>query len=132
MTSFRANGYCRKDLELFPYVLRKHMNDSQALITNSCFNLQSDRIHIGPLTILKYAVEVVIPKSTCLHCVLEPIFERIVFEELSRNLFAIKNEVERQFRGNECGALRYMPDNMELDKPKLSGRWQVSFMFYIC
>lgn len=94
--------------------------------------MQSDRIHIGPLTILKYAVEVVIPKSTCLHCVLEPIFERVVFEDLSRNLFAIKNEVERQFSGNECGALRHMPDNIELDKPKLSGRWRVCLMVCLC
>jgi len=86
--------------------------------------MQSDQTRLIPSTILKYAVEVVIPKSTCLDSVLEPIFERVIFEDLSRNLFAIKSEVERNILRNERGTSNFIPENIKgSDKPKLSGRF---------
>lgn len=55
----------------------------------------------------------------------------MVFEDLSRNLFAIKSKVESKVRRNKCRTLNVMPENgKELDKPKLSGRWQISFILW--
>ena len=45
-------------------------------------------------TQLKYAVEIVIPRSTRMLGVLEPLLERTVFEDVPANLAAIKQRVE--------------------------------------
>lgn len=48
----------------------------------------------GPQTQLKYAVEIVIPKSTRMLGIMEPVLERVVFEDMPANLVAIKRHVE--------------------------------------
>lgn len=45
-------------------------------------------------TQLKYAVEIVIPRSTRMLGVLEPLLERTVFEDVPTNLAAVKQRVE--------------------------------------
>ena len=50
--------------------------------------------YVGPQTQLKYAVEVIIPKSLKLVGVIEPVLERVVFEDVPSNLAAIKKRVE--------------------------------------
>ena len=44
---------------------------------------------------LKYAVEVQIPKSTPMLGLLEPLLERVVFEDLPHNLAALKERIEQ-------------------------------------
>ena len=44
---------------------------------------------------LKYAVEVEIPRSTALMGILDPLLERIVYQDIPTNLSAVKNRVEQ-------------------------------------
>ena len=45
-------------------------------------------------TVLKYAVEVKIPRSTAMLGLLEPLLERVVYQDIPVNLEAIKKRVE--------------------------------------
>lgn len=45
--------------------------------------------------ILKYAVEVEIPRSTALMGVLDPLLERIVYQDIPSNLSAVRQRVEQ-------------------------------------
>lgn len=47
-----------------------------------------------PQTQLKYAVEIIIPRTCRLLGVMEPIMERCVFEDMPANLAAVKQRVE--------------------------------------
>lgn len=49
----------------------------------------------GPQTLLKYAVEIVIPTSAVMVSVIEPLLEDVVFEDMPKNLLAMKSEIER-------------------------------------
>lgn len=68
----------------------------------------------GPQTLLKYAVEIVIPTSPIMVSVIEPLLEDVVFEDMPKNLLAVKSEVERI---QQQGAF---PDSKFLKKPKLA------------
>ncbi len=57
----------------------------------------------SPQTSLKYAVEVVMPSSGRLLGVIEPLMERIVFEDMPANLVAIKRRAEVCTRGGGGG-----------------------------
>ena len=46
------------------------------------------------MTHLKYAVEVQIPRGVPMLGLLEPMMERVVFEDVPRNLAALKRRVE--------------------------------------
>lgn len=46
------------------------------------------------MTHLKYAVEVQIPRAIPMLGLLEPLMERVVFEDVPRNLAALKRRVE--------------------------------------
>ena len=49
---------------------------------------------LPPVTHLKYAVEVQIPRGTPMLGLLEPLLERVVFEDVPCNLAALKQRVE--------------------------------------
>lgn len=48
-------------------------------------------------TQLKYAVEVQIPQSTPMLGLLEPLLERVVYEDLPSNMLALKARVEQLY-----------------------------------
>lgn len=48
----------------------------------------------GPQTCLKYAVELKIPRCTRMLGILEPLMERVVYEDVPLNLAALKARVE--------------------------------------
>lgn len=48
-----------------------------------------------PETLLKYAIEVQVPRSTPLLGLLEPLLEGMVFEDVPTNLVAVKQRVEQ-------------------------------------
>ena len=50
--------------------------------------------YFGPQTQLKYAVEIIISRSNGMLGVVEPVLERVVFEDAPGNLAAIKQRVE--------------------------------------
>lgn len=47
-----------------------------------------------PRTVLRYAVEVVLPRAARLLGLLEPVLERVVYEDVPANLLALKHRVE--------------------------------------
>ena len=50
----------------------------------------------GGVTTLKYAVEVEIPRSAAMLGLLEPLLERVVYQDIPANLEAIKKRAEQQ------------------------------------
>ena len=54
----------------------------------------SDVLPSRAMTHLKYAVEVQIPRAIPMLGLLEPLMERVVFEDVPRNLAALKRRVE--------------------------------------
>ncbi|WPT12333.1 hypothetical protein PSENEW3_00003472 [Picochlorum sp. SENEW3] len=52
--------------------------------------------YAGPQTLLKYAVEIIIPTQASMCGFIEPLLEGMVFEDMPNNLMAIKHEVERR------------------------------------
>lgn len=68
----------------------------------------------GPQTLLKYAVEIIIPTSAAMVKVIEPLLEDVVFEDMRKNLLAVKSEIERiQERGRN-------PISRSWKRPKLA------------
>jgi hypothetical protein len=63
-----------------------------------------DVLPLRPVTHLKYAVEVQIPRGTPMLGLLEPLLERVVFEDVPHNLAALKRRVEdaQQRRADEA------------------------------
>lgn len=51
--------------------------------------------------ILKYAVEVEIPRSTALTGILDPLLERIVYQDIPTNLSAVKTRIESICQGEQ-------------------------------
>ena len=51
-------------------------------------------VPVRPETHLKYAVEVQIPRATPMLGLLEPVLERVVYEDVPANLAAVKQRVE--------------------------------------
>jgi len=51
--------------------------------------------YAGPQTLLKYAVEIIIPTSAAMVKVIEPLLEDVVFEDMRKNLLAVKAEIEK-------------------------------------
>ena len=47
-----------------------------------------------PVTVLKYAIEVALPRSLRLLGLLEPYLEKVVFDDVPLNLAALKTRVE--------------------------------------
>lgn len=68
----------------------------------------------GPQTLLKYAVEIIIPTSAATVRVVEPLLEDVVFEDMPKNLLAVKTEIERvQEQGK-------VPASKSWKRPKLA------------
>ena len=94
----------------------------------ACVRLQ---LRSGPgqeRTQLKYAVEVQIPRSTPMLGLLEPLLERVVFQDLPQNLAALKARVEllcsqrqqaEEYAGVCPGHLLWIPDRNETKFDKL-------------
>lgn len=58
-------------------------------------NMQVERAEVT----LKYAMEVEIPRSTALMGVLDPLLERIVYQDIPTNLSAVKRRIEQLYPG---------------------------------
>jgi len=71
-----------------------------------------DVLPLRPVTHLKYAVEVQIPRGTPMLGLLEPLLERVVFEDVPHNLAALKRRVEdaQQRRADEALQRRMASD----------------------
>ncbi len=78
--------------------------------------LSTDEDYVGPSTDLKYAVEVILPAGTPIMSVLEPLLERMFFEELPHNLLAVKAEIERVADASLPGR----PGRASTGKPRLA------------
>ena len=83
--------------------------------------------YTGPQTQLKYAVELMIPKSGRMLGVIEPVLERVVFEDAPANLAAIKKKVEELVMERKAQALERAGDRGQAaafreksQRPKLS------------
>ncbi|KAI8111305.1 hypothetical protein M9434_004877 [Picochlorum sp. BPE23] len=61
--------------------------------------------YAGPQTLLKYAVEIIIPTQASMFGFIEPLLEGIVFQDMPNNLMAIKHEVERRRIGKQDGGV---------------------------
>eukprot|EP00204_Picochlorum_oklahomense_P000283 CAMPEP_0118807926 /NCGR_PEP_ID=MMETSP1161-20130426/35723_1 /TAXON_ID=249345 /ORGANISM="Picochlorum oklahomensis, Strain CCMP2329" /LENGTH=972 /DNA_ID=CAMNT_0006737311 /DNA_START=146 /DNA_END=3062 /DNA_ORIENTATION=+ len=61
--------------------------------------------YAGPQTLLKYAVEIIIPTQASMCGFIEPLLEGMVFEDMPNNLMAIKHEVERRRIGKQDGGV---------------------------
>lgn len=61
--------------------------------------------YFGPQTQLKYAVEFIIPRTTGMLGVVEPLLERVVFEDVPANLGAVKHRVEALLKERRLAAL---------------------------
>jgi ribosome-associated toxin RatA of RatAB toxin-antitoxin module len=72
----------------------------------------------GPCTLLKYAVEIIIPRATRMLGVMEPVLERVVFEDVPSNLAAIKRRAEAARVGAEDAEAAA---RMKAGRPKLPG-----------
>lgn len=70
----------------------------------------------GPQTLLKYAVEIIIPTEASMCGFIEPLLEGMVFEDMPNNLMAIKHEVERIRVEQDGGVPR-----LTRQRPKLGG-----------
>lgn len=55
---------------------------------------------------LKYAVEIIIPRSIPMIGMIEPVLERVVFEDVPANMVAIKRRAEELFRDRLAAELR--------------------------
>jgi hypothetical protein len=75
--------------------------------------------YAGPQTLLKYAVEIIIPTEASMCGFIEPLLEGMVFEDMPNNLMAIKHEVERR-RVEQDGRV-IVPTRQ---RPKLGGTLQ--------
>lgn len=69
----------------------------------------------SPKTVLKYAVEVVLPHAARVLGLLEPMLERVVFEDVPANLAAIKRHVERSKIMRQIEALEAAGDTKSAD-----------------
>ncbi len=78
--------------------------------------LSSDKDYVGPSTDLKYAVEIILPAGTPIMSVVEPLLERMFFEELPYNLLAVKSEIERVAEASLPGR----PSRTSTGKPRLA------------
>lgn len=61
--------------------------------------------YCGPQTQLKYAMEIIIPRTGRMLGVIEPVLERVVFEDAPANLAAIKRRVEALLTERKVAAL---------------------------
>ena len=61
--------------------------------------------YCGPQTHLKYAMEIIIPRTGRMLGVIEPVLERVVFEDAPANLAAIKRRVEGLLTERKVAAL---------------------------
>ena len=73
--------------------------------------------YAGPQTLLKYAVEIIIPTEASMCGFIEPLLEGMVFEDMPNNLMAIKHEVERRRIGKQDDGVN-VPTRQ---RPKLGG-----------
>ena len=78
--------------------------------------LSTDEDYVGPSADLKYAVEVILPAGTPIISVVEPLLERMFFEELPHNLHAVKAEIERVADASLPGR----PGRAPTGKPRLA------------
>jgi hypothetical protein len=78
--------------------------------------------YVGPQTLLKYAVEIIIPSGASMCGVIEPLLEGIVFEDMAKNLLAIKNEIERVRETSNPQPLR---GQTKRPRPRLAGRFGI-------
>lgn len=78
--------------------------------------------YVGPQTLLKYAVEIIIPSGASMCGVIEPLLEGIVFEDMAKNLLAIKNEIERVRETSKQQPLR---GQTKRPRPRLAGRFGI-------
>lgn len=78
--------------------------------------LSTDEDYVGPSTDLKYAVEITLPAGTPIMSVVEPLLERMFFEELPHNLLAVKTEIERVADASLPGR----PGRASTGKPRLA------------
>ena len=80
--------------------------------------MQVSTSYTGPKTILKYAVEVRMPTDSPMFCIIEPLLERVVFEDLAKNMVAIKKEVERRQKETSRSKFERLG---KTGKPRLAG-----------
>eukprot|EP00884_Botryococcus_braunii_P019685 jgi/Botrbrau1/63/Bobra.0022s0056.1 len=78
-----------------------------------------------PETVLKYAIEVQIPKATPMLGLLEPLLEGMVFEDVPANLVAVKQRVE-QLR--QAAELEEQGEQLKADALRMSKRPTLSDM----
>lgn len=81
--------------------------------------------YTGPQTQLKYAVEIIIPRGTGMSGVVEPVLERVVFEDVPINLAAIKQRVESLLMERQVLALEEQGEtiraaSLRRKRPRLS------------
>ena len=74
--------------------------------------------YVGPQTLLKYAVEIIVPAGASMCGVIEPLLEGVVFEDMAKNLLAIKTEIERVRQNSKAQPLR---DQTKRTRPRLAG-----------